>query len=208
MMQRRQQHIEVDKKMMLNKIMAAVGYKSPPVLTEIDCGVQGVKVSINLDLSIGDQIKTAVVEGEPFLTQFSAESSGVIMAFRHLEDNCMVKVLDFSSRISMSFSAYGTYGCVKEAIDSVMEVIDKFENTLSKCKNLKIELEGGRVHPEIIAILYNGIVDFKGLNVKRFTDITLELRSKMNCIEFEIMKHHKKISKKRQAIGTQVKELE
>lgn len=103
MMQGREQHIEVDKRTMLNKIMAALGYKSPPVFSEIDCGVQGIKVSINLDLSIGDQIKMAVVEGKPFITKSAAESSAVIMAFKFLEANCMVKVLDFSSRISMSF---------------------------------------------------------------------------------------------------------
>lgn len=93
-------------------------------------------------------------------------------------------------------------------MESVSEVIDKFENTLSKCKELKTELEGGTVHPDIIAIVFDGIGDFKGLDLKRFTDLTLELRSKIKCMEFERMKHHKKIIEKREAVASKVKEWE
>ena len=64
-----------------------------------------------------------------------------MITFRHLEEKSMIKVLDFSSRVSMSFSVYNTYSHVREAIDSVLEVLAKFETTFGKCKDLAMELE-------------------------------------------------------------------
>ena len=122
--------------------MAALGVTTPPVFSVLDCGVEGFKVSINLDLSFGNESSMTLIEGKPFPSKTVAENSAVMIAFRHLEEKSMIKVLDFSSRVSMSFSVYNTYSHVYEAIDSVLEVLAKFETTFGKCKDLAMELEG------------------------------------------------------------------
>ena len=65
-MQGKEQVIKVHYKTLLIKTMAALGVTTPPVFLALDCGVEGFKVSINLDLSFGNESNMTLIEGKPF----------------------------------------------------------------------------------------------------------------------------------------------
>lgn len=65
--QGKEQVIKVDYKTILNKVMSVLGVSYPPVFSEIDCGAEGVKVSVNIDLSFCNQGNMEVIEGKPFI---------------------------------------------------------------------------------------------------------------------------------------------
>lgn len=125
--------IRLDKKTMLIKVIGALGSSSPPLFSEVECGGEGVKVSIKLDLSFDAKDSVCVVEGAAFMSKSAAKNDAVFKAFRHLDENCGVRVLDFSSRVARSYGSYNTYTYVNESLGLAEKIIDKFETSLTKC---------------------------------------------------------------------------
>lgn len=209
-MQGREQVIKVDHTTMLNRIMSVLGASSPPLFTEIDCGEQGAKVSIILDLSFVNKNKDELVEGGIFKTREEAEKNAVLMAFKHLDNDCHINVLDFSSRVAVSFGAYNTYSCVNESMGAVQKMIDKFNMCLTKCKELARDLErkemkerfsgdingNGEVYAEHSKAIANVM--------KRFTIKCVSSKSRMNGLEFEMMKHNNRRSEKAKSTSNKV----
>lgn len=189
--------------MTLAKIMALLAARSPPVFTDFRCGKEGVKTSITLDLSCGDTDNIVVVEGEPLVTKDAAENSAIMMAFKHLEQDCHVNVLDFSSRVARSFGAYNTYSCVNEAMGLVQKMLDNFDMALGKCKDLAVkETLGGKLDGNVL--VYDELRKYLWTVLKSFSINASAARYKMKDLEIDRMKHHKRGMEKPKTISSKV----
>lgn len=209
-MQDKEQVIKVDHKTMLAKIMTVLGARSPPLFTEFDCGEEGVKISIKLDLSFGQTSSIQDVEGQTLLTKDAAETSAVMMAFKHLEKDIHIKVLDFSSRVARSFGAYNTYSYVNETMGLVQKMLHNFDMALGKCKKLALELEGEEKKETTSddldgnGLVYDVLGKYLWTVVKSFSFKSSSAHNKMNDLEFDRMQHRKKATEKAKTMANKV----
>lgn len=126
--------------------MLALDVPADPVFTVVDCGDDGVKVSIKLDVSNfptsgGERILYSVVVGECSRSHAVAEASAVKSAFKLLEKNHLIRVVDFSSRLTQKVESYHAHYLLREGIVALQEVLVQWEMTLGKCEVFGVELE-------------------------------------------------------------------
>jgi len=112
-----EQFVRFDRRTLLDMVMGLSGSHASPVFSEVDCGDAGVKFSIKLDVSNlttanGERVNHSVVHGEPFLNPAQAEASAIAMAYKHLENNYGIRVVDFSSRVVQNLESSNTYSLV------------------------------------------------------------------------------------------------
>lgn len=136
-------YVKMNPKSILLYTMESLGSKSVPVFSEIDCGDDGFKVSIKLDVSDlstvnGNRISFSVVEGQPSFNVSLSETSAVMMAFNHLQQNR--RIVDFSSRLAQRYGGYKMYDLVVEAMGSLEQMFKQWGSTLDHCENFAVKL--------------------------------------------------------------------
>jgi hypothetical protein len=200
---------------MLETVMQAAGSVEPPVITVVDCGDLGSKVSIKLDVSrlthvSGQRIRYSVVEGEVFLNETVAEVSAIKKAFKLLENNHMIKIVDFSSRLCNKLESYRINDFLTEAICAVDNVLVQWELTLGHFENFGVKLEEKLFSDNIsgdrtpMGMVYAYLSDYlTGIHNNLYTR-TKDLRPELTETRADLSRYENKLAAKGHLLVTTV----
>lgn len=155
--------------------MNALGSSIEPLFTEIDCGDNGVKFSVKLDVSglrsvSGDRISQSVVVGEASFNRNTAETSAAWKAMKHLTEKHLVKLLDFSSRVAHNLDSYNTYDLVIDGMGSLEKIFGQWEVTFGKCESFAVDLEHKQFYDNVSGEFYVSL-SFFGSRLINFLNV-------------------------------------
>lgn len=182
--------VRMEKKPMLFHIMEYLGAKRAPVFSELDRGSDGVQVSIKLyvaDLSTlnGDRISYTVLEGQPALEAAIAETSAVMKAFNYLQQNHLIKIVDFSSRVAQRYEASNLYALVVDGMASLEKIFTALELNYGHCKNFAVDLGGKQFDKNV-----GGPLSPQGkiytLLANKMTSVLNTIDGQMNLVQSEM----------------------
>lgn len=199
----------MDHRTFLKKVMTALGASQPPVFTIIDCGPNGHKVSIKLDVScarysVGKKISVVVVESETCQSRVEAEKIAVTKAFKHLSDQHLIKIRDFSSRVADELEEHSAFGYVNSGIYTLEKAIDQWEVVMNKCKAISVQLVGkeanGSNDAEGEEEMYGDLNQFMKMTVEMYNAQVMQARSRATEIETERKMYHSRSTENYHAV--------
>lgn len=191
--------------------MSNLGAKSDPVFSQIDCGDDGVKVSIKLDVSDlatvdGVRIMHSVVQGQASVDPAFAESSAVFMAFKRLQQNHRIRIVDFSSLLVKRYLAYNIYGLVVEGMGHLEQMFNQWQTTIVSCEKLVADLEAKELEGRFFekGNVYAMASGYLTSLVQKLQLKSSEARNEMAILEDDRRQYEKKIDLKAKKMITKV----
>lgn len=195
--------------------MDLLGSPSEPEFTVVECADAGVKVAIKLDVSSltsirGERIKYTVVQSETSLDLATAQADAIRKAFNILENNYMVKVIDFSSRVTSILDKSNTHDLVVEGIGYVENLLIQWDNVAAKSKEVLVDLLS-KEFPDRSAParshhgnVYRVLTDYLSSTQTALDERAKQVSSDFAYIKADISHHEQRVQQKAQLATSKV----
>jgi hypothetical protein len=136
------------------------------------------------------------------MNQNVAEVCAIKKAFKLLENNHRIKIVDFSSRLSSKIESYKTNQLLSEAISAVDNVLVQWELTLGHFENFGLKLQDMEFSDNVfgprtpMGMVYGSLSDYLTAIHNNLHLRTKDLRPELVETQADLARYEKKLSDK------------
>jgi hypothetical protein len=206
LIQANEQVIEIPPRIVLLRVIEAIGAKVAPIFTCTQYGSVQFKMCVELDvsdasISVGKPPQVAKVEGEICVSPALAETSAITNAFKYLARRHCIQVLDYSSSIIQMFELDYALDDVYNLDYLITNMIEQWDLSLKQCDEFAQQLEYKEIldnNDNVISEagkVYATLDDFIIYIIKRYRSIPVDASSEWDKNQDERLRYIENLTK-------------